>query len=1421
MKKFNVRALKLSLFFFLGISSLLGQVNYTANDFVLPYNNGFHYGVNMGGYGTSSNISPSNGLPLPWTDDDLAALAIGDPSSNVPGAGATSIRLALPESFLEDPNLSYDIRLNEFQRYVELGLKDHTVFLNSPSDAHRDYTEYCPGTPSEIFRNLHLPIWDGGANGTPYTDENYYARYVYEVVIRYGKWVKYWEVWNEPDFTTATNNTATPGTPGSWWTEDPSPCDLNGQFGISAPISHYVRMLRITYEVVKSLYPESYVCTGGIGYPSFLDAILRNTDNPNNGDVSSEYPLKGGAYFDVLSWHYYPHVDEAFKDWNNDRQDFDYSRHSDAAITEFFEREKEFRSVLESRGYNGNTFPKKLQINTETNLPRKELLSYNFAGGNQLQANYNMKVMFASQVAGLDHLHLYHIGEKYDDALTVFAPQQQWDLMGLYKNLLTQNKQTAIHTDGGIALKTMSDALKGYWYDAGKTNQLQLPNNVRGGAFTNGAGETTYMLWAKTFRDRSEEAFASYTFPNNLPWTVIGSATLAKKQWNHFRTGVITSVSSSNVALTGNPVFLKVDNTVSPCDGLTVSVNSQPPTCFGYTNGTIAINTFNGVAPYTYLWEDNSTSPLRNNLVQGTYYVTVSDGAGCSIIQNIQLDAPSPMNATIQIRNESIAGLKDGQLTAFASGGSPGYTYTWSNGANGQSIQGLAAGTYSLTVNDTKGCPVIKQAIVEADDIGCGTFRVNTWKTDLSCFNSNDGTLSANPSGGTGDISFQWNTGEVTGFIQNLAPGTYRLTATDELGCQATATSVITSPAQLSLFVSSSNVTFTGAEDGSASAFVNGGTPPYTYEWNNLDTSPTITNLEPALYSVTVTDDNGCQAINQTEVISLEPDCESFFLDMPFGDPGCPGANTGYVSASPQNGLGPYQFRWNTGAQTQTIGNLPAGTYFVTVTDMNGCVAQRAQTLTPKAPITVSENVTPSSAANNADGAVDLQVNGGTSPYRAAWSNGMFGLSVTNISSGAYYVTVTDSNDCNKVIQVIVEANSEDCSSFTGVSWQSENVSCTNQNDGAIILLPQGGQSPFRYAWSNGANTQGISNLFAGNYTVTVTDANDCQRVRTVGITQPSALTGTINSILSGDCGDIVDMRAIGIGGTPPYTYLWSNGFGGQNLINQGSGYYTVTITDANNCTFVQEFDFAETNGFPAVNDAEDAVGEVLCYEEMNGYVDLEVLTGLAPYTYNWSNGSNNQDIGSIGAGVYIVTVTDANGCESEHSFIVSEPAPVELDFDVLSPTSQNENGSIRVEAFGGSGNYSYLWDFGANTAVINNVNPGTYSVTVTDENGCYASGEVDLSISTSIEQNSIRDKSILLYPNPSEDFFFIELPQGELNPTTITLFDIHGKMISQNNYSQQENLIRMEVANLASGTYMVQLQFEDGYSLAKRVVLF
>src|SRR2546423_9587779 len=269
------------------------QVNYTANDFghVIPYTGYFQYGSNLGYYGPS------------WDDNSLADIAAGDPSKNVKGAGVKTLRLFLPEYFLED--WGYDVRIAEFNHYASLGIMNNEVTLEGPAPAHKDNNKYDGCTDeSKLFKNLYSDIWDGGANGTPVNDTNYFALYVYKTVSRYKFLTRFWEIVNEPDITYSGRGDLQPGEAGNWWENNPSVCDLEN---LKTPVFQYVRMLRIAYEVIKTVDPSAYVAPGGLGYPSFLDAILRNTDNPVDGSVTATYPLKGGAYFDLLSFHCYPY----------------------------------------------------------------------------------------------------------------------------------------------------------------------------------------------------------------------------------------------------------------------------------------------------------------------------------------------------------------------------------------------------------------------------------------------------------------------------------------------------------------------------------------------------------------------------------------------------------------------------------------------------------------------------------------------------------------------------------------------------------------------------------------------------------------------------------------------------------------------------------------------------------------------------------------------------------------------------------------------------------------------------------------------------------------------------------------------------------------------------------------------------------
>lgn len=503
------------------------QVNFTANDKVQPYNGVFRAGINFDIY-------------RGFTDEDLALLAAGSAEKGVQGAGIKALRPGFFEDFAE--LFGYDSRVNAFKYYDKLGMKDHTMIVGFPSDAHREDTSYCAGVRSTVFKNLNLPIWDNGENGTPINDKNYYALYIWKTVILYKDYVKFWEVWNEPGFDyTGGKGWLPKGTPGNWWDNNPEPCD----YKLRAPVFSYIRMLRITYEIIKSVDPSAYVVTSGVGFPSFLDAILRNTDNPDGGKVTPQYPLKGGAYFDGIGYHAYPHFDDALRKYNEAKNDWDYARHSDAAAADPGRVKDIFQNVLKDYGYNGSKHPNKMWLITECYIPRKEFGL--FIGSSDAQKNFMPKAYVNCVKNNILQFHVFKLAEETDFNTATY----EFDVMGLYKKIHYSNKLQPEMTEGGIAYRTTSQILFGLKYDSVKTKALLLPNEVDGGAFKDDNGLYTYILWAKTNKDKSEIANAIYSFPLNF-----AVQNYVKREWDFSKTLTQIPVSFQNIALTATPIFL-------------------------------------------------------------------------------------------------------------------------------------------------------------------------------------------------------------------------------------------------------------------------------------------------------------------------------------------------------------------------------------------------------------------------------------------------------------------------------------------------------------------------------------------------------------------------------------------------------------------------------------------------------------------------------------------------------------------------------------------------------------------------------------------------------------------------------------------------------------------------------------------------
>jgi hypothetical protein len=523
------------------------QVNFTANDRVLQYDKVFRFGVNLGYY-------------PPWTTEELANLAGGNPALGIKGVGATTARPSIEEFLLE--SYGYNSLVPTYEALYQRGMRDLNAIVGGPSEGHRDYAYHCPNNRSTMFRNMYEPIWDGGLNGTPVNENNYYALYLWKAVNQYKKYVRVWEIVNEPDYekrTDANGNPAPIQWQGDylpnfgWWVSDPAPCD----YQLYAPITEYVRMLRISWEVIKTADPTAFVEIGALGYPHFLDAVMRNTDNPNGGQVTAQYPLKGGAYFDVMGYHTYPHIDGSLWTYRPDNgQITGFHRHSDGAIDSGIVKKKVwFQRVLDKYGYNGVTFPKKNWTITEFNLPRRVFSSNNYIGSEELQRNSIIKAAVKCYQEDMMQLHIFSLG----DNKPVSQANYEFDLMGFYKFLDNSNRGTGGQVNSqGVAYKTMSDAVAGSVYDAAKTAQMNLPSNVGGGAFRfPNTDRYVYILWARTQNDYSEDVFATYSFPQSF-----GLAGLQKREWFYSQNSSSSTILPSNISLTAAPIYLSNSFTI-------------------------------------------------------------------------------------------------------------------------------------------------------------------------------------------------------------------------------------------------------------------------------------------------------------------------------------------------------------------------------------------------------------------------------------------------------------------------------------------------------------------------------------------------------------------------------------------------------------------------------------------------------------------------------------------------------------------------------------------------------------------------------------------------------------------------------------------------------------------------------------------
>lgn len=437
-----------------------------------------------------------------------------------------------------------------------------------------------------------------------------------------------------------------------------------------------------------------------------------------------------------------------------------------------------------------------------------------------------------------------------------------------------------------------------------------------------------------------------------------------------------------------------------------------------------------------------------------------------------------------------------------------------------------------------------------------------TSTTAVACNGGSDGGANITVSGNS-PFTFAWSNSTTTEDLSGVAAGAYGVTATDSKGCSVTGSANITEPAPLVPSLDSFfNVSCNGGSDGAVYITITGGVAPYTYNWSNNTTNQDLTGLAAGTYMGTVTDDNGCTLTSPpipiTEPAAIVVTVDSMLTNI------CAGDMSGRIYITASSGNTPYTYMWSDNSTLEDAVGLAGGNYTVTVVDANGCSATpTTATLTdPPAPVITVDSVKNVSCFGGSDAFIETTGSSGNPSYTYAWSNNATTDDISGLNAGAYTLTITDNTGCTALSSITISEPAQLAISETHV-----NAACNGASTGSIDLTVAGGTSPYTPAWSNNISTEDQSNLAAGSYSVTITDANMCTANSTVTITQPAAITAStvaVNQIQGGTLGSI---NLTVSGGTSPFTYNWSNGSSTEDVNNLAAGVFSCTITDANGCT--------------------------------------------------------------------------------------------------------------------------------------------------------------------------------------------------------------------------------------------------------------
>lgn len=624
-----------------------------------------------------------------------------------------------------------------------------------------------------------------------------------------------------------------------------------------------------------------------------------------------------------------------------------------------------------------------------------------------------------------------------------------------------------------------------------------------------------------------------------------------------------------------------------------------------------------------------------------------------------------------------------------------------------------APGQYSVTFT-IKGGPCNPSGSVTKILNVIGTTATTT---PVSCNGGNNGSAIAVIAGNATPYSYTWSTSppQNRDTATGLAAGTYTVTVTTPGACSATASATVTQPTALAHTIATT-LSLCTANNGTAKVTETGGTAPYTYLWSNsLGTADSIKNVGAGTYTLTVTDSKGCTDIVPVTINTGGGITATIGSTV---NENCHGESNGSITVNASNGTLPYTYHWGTTTTTtNTQTGFAAGSYVITVTDASGCQTTVNDVITEPTALAHTTSTT-ATLCGTSTGKAKVIETGGTPAYTYLWSGGLGTTdSIYNQPAGTYTLTVTDNKGCKDTIPVTIS----NIGGVTATVGTTSNVSCPGGNNGSITVNASNGTLPYTYHWGTVTNTNSTQGGFiAGTYVITVTDNAGCLTTVSATLSQPAAFSHTTSTSPT-TCGlNNGSAKVTETGGTPNYTYLWSNGMGtADSIINAAPNTYTVTITDAAGCTDIASVTITAT---PIPTATLGTVVPVTCFGLSDGTITVNASSGVTPYTYHWGAATtavNTQ--GGFAAGSYIITVTDANNCSVTVSATISQPAVLTAIPTVTNTSCPGgNNGAVNLAVAGGNGSNTYHWtNTGQVTQNITGLTANTYSVTVTDSKGC------------------------------------------------------------------------------------------------------